>query len=89
MRNSSDLSPYEVSSFVRTELAKSLRSRSPYTVNLLLGGYDARTDTPQLSGSITSRHVRRCPMLRTDTRSTIVSARWISIIILILALRRA
>ena len=48
MRNSSDLSPYEVSSFVRSELAKSLRSRNPYTVNLLLGGYDERTDKPQL-----------------------------------------
>ena len=48
MRNSSELSPYEVSSFVRSELAKSLRSRNPYTVNLLLGGFDERTDRPQL-----------------------------------------
>lgn len=48
MRNSTELNPYEVSSFVRTELAKSLRSRHPYTVNLLLGGYDSRTDKPQL-----------------------------------------
>ena len=48
MRNSGDLSPYEVSSFVRSELAKSLRSRSPYTVNLLLGGFDPRTDKPHL-----------------------------------------
>ena len=39
MRNTSDLTPYETASFVRSELAKSLRSRSPYTVNLLLGGY--------------------------------------------------
>ena len=48
MRNSTDLTPFEVSSFVCSELAKSLRSRSPYTVNLLLGGYDSRTDKPEL-----------------------------------------
>lgn len=48
MRNSTDLSPYETASFVRSELAKSLRSRSPYNVNLLLGGYDKITDKPQL-----------------------------------------
>ena len=48
MRNSTELTPFEVSSFVRSELAKSLRSRSPYTVNLLLGGWDERTDKPQL-----------------------------------------
>lgn len=48
MRNSTDLSPHEVSSFVRSELAKSLRSRSPYTVNLLLGGYDAIKGKPEL-----------------------------------------
>jgi 20S proteasome subunit beta 4 len=48
MRNSTDLSPFEVSSFVRTELAKSLRSRSPYNVNLLLGGYDSHASKPQL-----------------------------------------
>ena len=48
MRNSSDLTPYETASFVRAELAKSLRSRNAYQVNLLLGGYDQRTDKPQL-----------------------------------------
>ncbi|KAK0927987.1 Proteasome subunit beta type-4 [Friedmanniomyces endolithicus] len=48
MRNSSDLSPREVSSFVRSELAKSLRSRSPYTVNLLLGGYNPILSRPEL-----------------------------------------
>ena len=48
MRHGTDLTPSETASFVRTELAKSLRSRSPYTVNLLLGGFDARTDTPKL-----------------------------------------
>jgi len=48
MRNSTDLSPHETASFIRTELAHSLRSRNPYTVNLLLGGYDARTSRPCL-----------------------------------------
>ena len=48
MRNGLDLSPYEVSSFVRSELAKSLRSRNPYTVNLLMGGYDPIKDKPEL-----------------------------------------
>ncbi|KAK5164091.1 Proteasome subunit beta type-4 [Saxophila tyrrhenica] len=48
MRNSTDLTPSETSSFVRTELARSLRSRSPYTVNLLLGGFDPRTSKPEL-----------------------------------------
>ncbi|KAK4615641.1 putative proteasome subunit beta type-4 [Fulvia fulva] len=48
MRNSTDLTPYEAASFVRSELAKSLRSRSPYSVNLLLGGFDDISNTPQL-----------------------------------------
>jgi len=48
MRNSNHLTPSETASFVRSELAKSLRSRNPYTVNLLLGGYDTVADKPQL-----------------------------------------
>ena len=48
MRNDTDLAPSAVASFVRGELAKSLRSRSPYTVNLLLGGMDPITQTPHL-----------------------------------------
>lgn len=48
MRNSNHLTPAETASFVRSELAKSLRSRNPYTVNLLLGGYDPIADKPQL-----------------------------------------
>ncbi len=48
MRNSTQLPPYEVSSFVRTTLAKALRSKNPYTVNLLLGGFDTRTEKPEL-----------------------------------------
>ena len=61
------LSPAAVSSFVRTELASSLRSRvgigsclnfnlkqlikmvkKPYTVNLLIAGYDTVNDKPEL-----------------------------------------
>ncbi|KAF2863672.1 N-terminal nucleophile aminohydrolase [Piedraia hortae CBS 480.64] len=48
MRNHSHLSPSEVAAYVRSELAKSLRSRRPYTVNLLLGGYDAIKEKPEL-----------------------------------------
>jgi 20S proteasome alpha/beta subunit len=48
MRNGSDLGPSAVASFVRNELARSLRSRKPYTVNLLLGGYDLINKKPTL-----------------------------------------
>ena len=48
MRNDSELSPAAVTNFVRGELARSLRSRKPYMVNLLLGGVDPITNTPSL-----------------------------------------
>ena len=48
MRNDTDLGPSAVASFVRGELARSLRSRKPYTVNLLLGGMDPITNEPHL-----------------------------------------
>ncbi|KAJ9311426.1 hypothetical protein DTO271D3_8311 [Paecilomyces variotii] len=48
MRNNTELSPAEVGSFVRGELARSLRSRNPYTVNLILGGVDPITQKPSL-----------------------------------------
>lgn len=48
MRNESDLGPSAVASFIRSELAKSLRSRNPYNVNLLLGGVDPITREPSL-----------------------------------------
>lgn len=44
MRNDTELSPAAVANFVRGELASSLRSRKPYTVNLLLGGVDVGRD---------------------------------------------
>lgn len=48
MRNDTELSPNAVANFVRGELARSLRSRSPYTVNLLLGGVDPISQKPHL-----------------------------------------
>lgn len=48
MRNSMELSPAATANFVRGELAGALRSRRPYTVNLLLGGYDTIADKPTL-----------------------------------------
>ena len=48
MRNETDLGPAAVASFVRGELARSLRSRTPYNVNLLLGGVDPITKQPSL-----------------------------------------
>lgn len=48
MRNDAELSPNAVASFVRGELARSLRSRSPYMVNLLLGGMDPISQKPSL-----------------------------------------
>lgn len=48
MRNDNDLGPSAVANFVRSELAKSLRSKKPYTVNLLLGGMDPITQKPSL-----------------------------------------
>lgn len=48
MRNASDLGPPAVASFVRGELARALRSRKPYSVNLLLGGVDPITNSPSL-----------------------------------------
>ncbi|OAF67523.1 hypothetical protein A3Q56_04752 [Intoshia linei] len=35
-----ELNVNSIANFTRRELAKSIRSRSPYNVNLLLGGYD-------------------------------------------------
>lgn len=48
MRNDTELGPNAVASFVRGELARSLRSRSPYMVNLLLGGMDPISQKPSL-----------------------------------------
>jgi 20S proteasome subunit beta 4 len=48
MRNETDLGPAPLAAFIRGELARALRSRHPYTVNLLLGGVDPITKEPSL-----------------------------------------
>ncbi|KAF7792236.1 hypothetical protein EIP86_003271 [Pleurotus ostreatoroseus] len=48
IRNTYPLQPPSAASWIRRSLADSLRSRHPYSVNLLLGGYDTRTYTPHL-----------------------------------------
>lgn len=47
--NDTELSPKATASFVRNQLATSIRSRKPYQVNVLIGGYDTKTDTAALS----------------------------------------
>ncbi|KAJ1963729.1 Proteasome subunit beta type-4 [Dimargaris xerosporica] len=42
IRHNVELSPNAVANFTRRELATSLRSRKPYQVNMLVGGYDAK-----------------------------------------------
>jgi 20S proteasome alpha/beta subunit len=48
MKNNTSLGPKAVASFVRGEVARSLRSRNPYQVNLLLGGVDPITGVASL-----------------------------------------
>lgn len=48
IRENCELSPHAASSFIRQELAKSIRSRKPFQVNVLVGGYDTRKETPHL-----------------------------------------
>lgn len=48
MRNNHPLRPNAAASWVRRSIADSLRSRSPYTVNILLGGYDMATKEGKL-----------------------------------------
>jgi len=45
MRNGYDLSVKEAASFTRRNLADSIRSSTPYMVNLLVGGYDDNDGT--------------------------------------------
>ncbi|KAK6203588.1 nucleophile aminohydrolase [Scheffersomyces amazonensis] len=47
--NDIELSPKATASFVRNQLATSLRSRKPYQVNVLIAGYDTKTDTASLN----------------------------------------
>ncbi|KAF8963487.1 20S proteasome subunit [Flammula alnicola] len=48
IRNLYSLRPSAAASWIRKALADSLRSRKPYSVNLLLGGYDTATNDPHL-----------------------------------------
>ncbi|KAF8882230.1 20S proteasome subunit [Infundibulicybe gibba] len=48
IRNLYPLRPSAAASWIRRSLAQSLRSRKPYSVNLLLGGYDTATHDPHL-----------------------------------------
>jgi len=48
IRNIHELRPSSSAAWIRRSLADSLRSRHPYSVNLLLGGYDVATEAPKL-----------------------------------------
>ncbi len=48
LRNHIPLRPSSAASWTRLQLASSLRSRKPYAVNLLLGGFDPTNDKPEL-----------------------------------------
>ncbi|KAI9322460.1 nucleophile aminohydrolase [Dichotomocladium elegans] len=48
IRNDVDLTPKATATFTRRELADSLRSRQPYSVNMLIGGYNTKTNQPEL-----------------------------------------
>ncbi|CAI5759816.1 unnamed protein product [Candida verbasci] len=47
--NDIELSPKATASFIRNQLATSIRSRKPYQVNCLIGGYDTKTGKPSLN----------------------------------------
>ncbi|KAH6910857.1 proteasome component Pre1 [Coprinopsis sp. MPI-PUGE-AT-0042] len=48
IRNTHGLRPSAAASWIRRALADSIRSRNPYSVNLLLGGYDTASHEPHL-----------------------------------------
>jgi 20S proteasome alpha/beta subunit len=48
IRNLYPLRPSAAASWIRRALANSLRSRKPYSVNLLVGGYDTASHEPHL-----------------------------------------
>ena len=47
-RTHAELRPPSAASWVRRSLATSLRSKNPYSVNLLLGGFDVPLESPHL-----------------------------------------
>ena len=48
IRHDIELQPAAAAAWTRRQLADSLRSRSPYAVNLLFGGFDVPTQKPAL-----------------------------------------
>ncbi|KAI9251606.1 nucleophile aminohydrolase [Sporodiniella umbellata] len=48
IKNGIELSPKATANFTRRELADSLRSRHPYSVNLIVGGYDTKKQKSEL-----------------------------------------
>ncbi|KAG1460030.1 hypothetical protein G6F56_006038 [Rhizopus delemar] len=48
IKNGIELSPKATANFTRRELADSLRSRHPYSVNLIIGGYDEKKQKSEL-----------------------------------------
>ncbi|CAN6625026.1 proteasome subunit beta type-4 [Trichomonascus vanleenenianus] len=49
MRHDVEMTPKAVASFARNELANSLRSRKPFQVNILIGSYDKKSQSPKLN----------------------------------------
>lgn len=47
-RENVELTPQATASFIRQELAKSIRSRRPYQANVLVAGYDVNGKKPEL-----------------------------------------
>lgn len=48
IRNTYPLRPSAAASWIRRSLAETLRSSRPYSINLLLGGYDTSNHEPKL-----------------------------------------
>jgi len=48
MRNGYSLSPHATANYTRNVLAEHIRSRHPYMANLLMGGFDLKTNKPSL-----------------------------------------
>lgn len=49
IRHDVELSPSAVASFTRNQLARALRSRKPYQVNVLIAGFDPKTEKASLN----------------------------------------
>ncbi|XP_060071050.1 proteasome subunit beta type-2-like [Ylistrum balloti] len=60
MRNGYELSPHAAANFTRRNLAEYLRTRSRYTVNLLMAGYD-QTEGPSLYYMDYLASMNKCP----------------------------